>query len=443
MYVAFDDTDSVDSMCTTYLTTDLIRRTNLDVIGYPRLVRLNPNIVHKTRGNGAVAVRLGKGSGQRFRIGRVDGIDIYGYPDEAGTTYDSSILDQAGEIIKEFASMNEEKTNPGAVITETMLPEFLYLDALSKEVSKDSVKTVLDSVNAEYMEFKNGRGIIGASSALGWRERRKTYELLEYEYPRPKVIDRELQIESASMIDRQYPETFNNIDFRNRHSAIFPSNRTPVVYGVRAVSPDNFTIIEEEMNRKFGIGGKDFLIYKTNQGTDDHLIRSPEKIIETGSYILNGKMTTSPEPIQGGHYFAYMEWNSISVRLAAFEPTKEFREVFRQMRPGDIIEAMGSFSEGTLKVEKLRVISVSRYFRRTPPVCPKCGNRMKTHGHNDFRCRACHSRTSIPWYTEEMRELRPGNYEVPVSARRHLSMPFKLESYFAGTSRVETSGGSH
>ena len=70
LWIGVDDTDSLKGMCTTYLATELIRELTEehDLIGYPRLVRLNPNIPWKTRGNGAIAPAVGRGRGRPFRI---------------------------------------------------------------------------------------------------------------------------------------------------------------------------------------------------------------------------------------------------------------------------------------------------------------------------------------------------------------------------------------
>ena len=52
MFVAVDDTDSMKGNCTTFLATEIIREFgDLDLIGNPRLVRLNPATPWKTRGN--------------------------------------------------------------------------------------------------------------------------------------------------------------------------------------------------------------------------------------------------------------------------------------------------------------------------------------------------------------------------------------------------------
>ncbi|MDG6910341.1 MAG: DNA-binding protein, partial [Nitrososphaerota archaeon] len=58
--VGLDDTDSSRGYCTTYLAyriaVDL--QSDVRVLPFPRLVRLNPNIPFKTRGNAAVCLQI-------------------------------------------------------------------------------------------------------------------------------------------------------------------------------------------------------------------------------------------------------------------------------------------------------------------------------------------------------------------------------------------------
>src|SRR6185295_4144709 len=61
LHVAFDDTDSRAGRCTTHLAfkvTEHLKRAGEKLVDYPLLIRLNPNIPWKTRGNGAVCLRL-------------------------------------------------------------------------------------------------------------------------------------------------------------------------------------------------------------------------------------------------------------------------------------------------------------------------------------------------------------------------------------------------
>ncbi len=78
LYIGIDDTDSINGGCTTWLATEVIKElSEFDLIGCPRLVRLNPNVPWKTRGNAAVALTLGKGLGMKKLIGEFDGKQFF------------------------------------------------------------------------------------------------------------------------------------------------------------------------------------------------------------------------------------------------------------------------------------------------------------------------------------------------------------------------------
>ncbi|GBL41228.1 tRNA(Ile2) 2-agmatinylcytidine synthetase TiaS [Nitrosarchaeum sp.] len=59
--IGFDDTDSPKGMCTTFLAykiVDLLKKQETEFLDFPKLIRFNPNIPWKTRGNGAVSLRI-------------------------------------------------------------------------------------------------------------------------------------------------------------------------------------------------------------------------------------------------------------------------------------------------------------------------------------------------------------------------------------------------
>ena len=61
MHIGFDDTDSTRQGCTTYVAALLVaelEKLNAKFLDYPRLVRLNPNVPWKTRGNGALCLTI-------------------------------------------------------------------------------------------------------------------------------------------------------------------------------------------------------------------------------------------------------------------------------------------------------------------------------------------------------------------------------------------------
>ena len=80
IWIGFDDTDSITGGCTTYVARTIIEKIQgiYEIIGYPRLVRLNPNIPWKTRGNGALCIQLGKQGGKiKRKVGEINGTDVF------------------------------------------------------------------------------------------------------------------------------------------------------------------------------------------------------------------------------------------------------------------------------------------------------------------------------------------------------------------------------
>ncbi len=81
LHIGFDDTDSVNGRCTThlaYLLADiLIKKFKVNFIDFPLLIRLNPNIPLKTRGNGAVCLRIKGEKYERIREETIYFIENY------------------------------------------------------------------------------------------------------------------------------------------------------------------------------------------------------------------------------------------------------------------------------------------------------------------------------------------------------------------------------
>ncbi|MDY7081604.1 MAG: tRNA(Ile2) 2-agmatinylcytidine synthetase, partial [Halobacteria archaeon] len=111
------------------------------------------------------------------------------------------------------------------------------------------------------------------------------------------------------------------------------------------------------------------------------------------------------------------------LECAAFEPTKSFRDLVRDLRVGDRIEVCGGFKNGTLNVEKFEVRDLNTT-ELTNPVCDGCGRTMESAGTNQgYRCRDCGTTAPSKVETSIQRQLDEGWYEVPPSARRHIAKP--------------------
>src|SRR5512137_14628 len=127
MLVGIDDTDSLQGMCTTYLAALLVEK--LSVKGYARLIRLNPNIPYRTRGNGAIA------------------LTTEGSPEKTKKT----VL----EMVEKYARLEDENTNPGVVFIRGLNPERskllgeFYSRAASELVKIEDAEAVAAQVDAE------------------------------------------------------------------------------------------------------------------------------------------------------------------------------------------------------------------------------------------------------------------------------------------------------
>jgi tRNA(Ile2)-agmatinylcytidine synthase len=108
----------------------------------------------------------------------------------------------------------------------------------------------------------------------------------------------------------------------------------------------------------------------------------------------------------------------------AYEPTRGFRDVIRNLQAGDAVEACGSYKGGSLNLEKIRVRSLAADEERRPPPCGGCGRRMTSAGKGKgYKCRACGVKSRDPEVRLHPRSIACGWYEVPPSARRHLARP--------------------
>ena len=61
LHVGIDDTDSPKGMCTTFLCYEIVKfleKQEIQFMDFPYLIRFNPNIPWKTRGNGAVRLTI-------------------------------------------------------------------------------------------------------------------------------------------------------------------------------------------------------------------------------------------------------------------------------------------------------------------------------------------------------------------------------------------------
>ncbi|MFT4889106.1 MAG: tRNA(Ile2)-agmatinylcytidine synthase [Halobacteriales archaeon] len=415
--IGLDDTDSRDrGMCTTYAAARIAE--GIDAAGGRvldrLLIRLNPAVEHKTRGNAALAVHT----------------DL---PVDSGFEIAHDVIDGAAETA-------DRNTNPGLVVAPgesagvpSDVVEFARHAVRDHHVLADA-EALIDAHGYRHAAWKNGRGMIGALAAVGadaafgdW-----TYEYIAYR-PRerwgtPRRVDRDSAFAAA---DAAYPAAWDTVDRVEDQVVCVPHAPGPILYGVRGDDPAAVREVAD------GIESEPIetaALFRTNQGTDAHLIDADLADVDDGrSYRVDGTVVQAPETRRGGHVFLTVADDDRSLRCAAFEPTKRFRDRVRALREGDRLTVCGEVSEGTLKLEKFAVRDLVRT-ERVVPDCPECGRSMESAGRDQgYRCRDCGTEAPGTVERDVDRDLEAGWYEVPPCARRHIAKPLVRGGFDAPT----------
>jgi len=436
--VAVDDTDSRErGMCTTYVGARLAER--LDAAGgrvrRRLLVRLNPAVKHKTRGNAAVALH-------------VSDIDA------------EAAFDLAAAAVREFAAADDPRTSPGVVVADidapdTPLPTGAQVPedvaafarrALRHRLSLEEAVALADAHGFTHAAFGTGgetdaeavagRGRIGALAAVGapaafddWTVERISYRQLD-RCGTPRDIDVESVFAAA---DRGYPTVWDTVDRGTGKAVCVPNAPGPILHGIRGDDADACREVAAAIGSEPVERAATFL---TNQGTDAHFAPGSIGDLRDGAgYRVAGVVASEPETRRGGHVHldvaSPVDSPSSRLRCVAFKPTGRFRDRVRELRPGDRVTVCGEHEsrpnedgpEATLKLEKFAARDLVET-EPAVPTCPDCGRSMSSAGRGQgYRCRDCG--TDAPGKTEVPieRDLAAGWYEVPPSARRHVAKP--------------------
>ncbi len=437
MWIGIDDTDSTQGGCTTYLAAEalfLLTQT-YDLIGYPRLVRLNPTVPWKTRGNAALCFQLGHGNQETMLIGAMRHQDIK-CCSQLIADLSSEEKDHAfgilSDLVSQTAQISDSNTNPGLIMTPFQPPNTIYKKSVQEISSLEHINDFLSRPQTKTFTLNNGRGLIGATSACAWIPDDYTYEYICYRKADYMGTQRTINDDTVKELDKLYPSTFDNYDFKNKHNRIAPNTPCPILYGIRGEDPHDLIKAADHVESESPLG---WIIYQSNQATDDQFIRTTIKDITANrSVITLGKINSTPKTAQGGHVFVSLKDDTGTIDCAAYEPTKEFRTIIRALREGDIVEVYGAFREepSCINLEKIHVLHLEDVFEKTEnPVCSSCGKHMKSKGKNQgFYCINCGTKSNDADYKKQPRLISPGFYEVPVCARRHLSKPLKRHTHY-------------
>ena len=429
MFIAVDDTDSRDGLCTTFVLTEIVRSLNdngIDIIGDPRLIRLNPAVPWKTRGNASLVLQAGIGSGERRKIGEINGKDVLCFSEMKADVNEDELMEK---LIPTVVGNRASDSDTGLIVSKKRPSPELYWKGVRKILEQKDIEKELRSVGAKTFTQGCGRGLIGAACGLSWIPKDSTFELIAYRERKNWGTERTVDPETIRLVDVTFESTFNSWEERFRKVTMVPSTPCPVLYGLRGDDHDDLLkavdlIVSEKKDR--------WLIFLTNQGTDDHIITDAAELNPDSSYRIEGIVKGSARHLKGGHTFLDLETEYGTMTCGLYEPSKEFRMVFDHLIDGDMITVVGELRNEprTLNVEKILVNELKQLNRKVSnPQCPKCGKKMKSIGKDQgYRCKECRTRSKESIKEEGTRWIVPGWYEPPAAARRHLSKPLKRDN---------------
>jgi len=413
LHIGFDDTDSRKGMCTTFLAfkiVEYLKKERVKFLDYPYLIRFNPNIPWKTRGNGAVALKIETKKPQLIKRNIIKYIKKY-----------SAIKDGA---------------NPGLVFYEHKdIPENFSKfgkTALYRLVSRFETKKFVQDNGLETYHLGNGQGLIGAIGAIGYKFRDHTFELITYRDKANLGKKREIFKDSVEKMQQlTFPNTFNSFDKSKDRILIAPHGPDPVFFGVRGEDPNivikGATLVKSK-EKFFG-----YMIFRSNQGTSDHLQYELDfnnlKPFSSG-YIV-GEVAEKPHTILGGHVFFSISKYGIEVNCAVYKPTK-LTTIAERLMKGDLVKIGGGIRKSSknhnrvLNVEFLEVLDLKKQIIMMNPLCINCKKRMKSKGKNQgFQCLKCGNSNLTKVEKEIPRQIQKQFYLPTVSAHRHLTRPMQ------------------
>lgn len=418
LHVVIDDTDSPRMGCTTYVTALLVEKLHelgVSFIDYPNLVRLNPNVPWKTRGNGALCLRF-----------------------QCNENLIEEIKAMVVDIVEKNSDMDYAGTEPGIVFFwGSQIPK--ELTAFAKQTIQGIVKIqdtlkLIRAFKAEAVGFKSGRGIIGALASVGETlEEDHTYELIAYRTPENRGTPRRLEVASVrKMNEKTAPLTFNNIDPETGRVLITPHGPDPILYGIRGETPAVVKKAHKMIHSLEPI--ERWTIFRTNHGTDAHLrrINSVSDVLPYHPIAVRGTVTRAPKIIPRRHVIFSIEDKTGQIDCAAYEPTGDLRKAAKQLIIGDYLETSGGVRPPaskrlvTVNLEKFQILRLAPKIVLHNPLCPQCGKRMKSMGTNKgFRCEKCGflGRKLEKVKVKVNRDLKQRLYVTSPRSQRHLTKP--------------------
>lgn len=417
IHLGMDDIDSPAGGCTTHFAALLVEQ--ISALGatwmdYPNLIRLNPNIPFRTRGNGAVALRFALDKANLMQIKPI-----------------------VKEMVEDYVDLGYPNTNPGVVLVEgepsKAIREFSGR-ALWRTIPIEVGKRIVHEERLEHISYGNERGLVGALAAAGnLLSGDYTYEYIAYRELGSSNQPRGVSDESVILMDDAMGEkTFSNVDRQSGFGLIAPHGPDPVLFGIRGERPAY--VKEAASYIKSNQKVERWMVFRSNQGTGAHLLNCVY-VSDLRPYmaaVVHGVVDTAPKMIEGGHVIFGVADCSGRIDCAAYEPTGDFRGVIAKLIKGDEVLIHCGLRPAakthglTINVEGIEVLKPAEGLTEANPICPRCSKRMKSAGkEKGYKCFSCGFRdpNAKKTRTPIAREIEEGLYLPPPRAQRHLTKP--------------------
>ena len=381
LHIGIDDTDSPKGMCTTFLCYEIVKfleKQEIQFMDFPYLIRFNPNIPWKTRGNGAVRLTI-------------------------RTKYPKKIKNKIIQFVENYSD-TKNGANPGLVFFQNKeipvtFQKFSKL-ALWKLIGRNEAKQFVSENNIESFYLGNGQGLVGAISAVGYEFSDHTFELLSYRKKSQFGKKRHIDLNSIKEMQSIIPETFSSYDNDNKRVLITPHGPDPVFYGIRGETAKSVVKASTIVNVDEKLDG--YMVFKSNQGTGDHL-KNELQVNDLKPYtsgFLVGNICNKPVIQKGGHVLFSIQVDGRKIRCAVYKPTK-ITQVASALIVGDKIKIGGGVRKASknygrvINVEFLDVLQLAKHNVSVNTTCRKCNKRMKSKGRKQgFQCVKCGNKSA-------------------------------------------------
>ena len=449
--VGLDSTDSRESGgCTTYSAVRLMRKitrlveTELQFTirwKLPILVRLNPNVPWKTRGNGAIAIHME--------------IVVTNEDESRSDQHRSRLVATIRRTVQTFFARDRSimsESRPGWVLahTEDVNSEPFFTNtyelALHTIVPWETLIPELDNSRA-VVQYYGQNALVGAVAALGAVPKEYwSFELLTYRKSNDisRIVDENL---ICKLDEEYYPRLFNNCeqDGRSSRCIAVPKGPDAVVFGLRGYDPE---LMLSLVSRLRSSSVESYSLFVSNQHTGEHWDVAQKALIPY--HVVRSKATVSGTPtiLKGGHVLlpVLLAEQGIETELIAFKRSGAVVSLLRKLLKGDQIEFVGGVfpdpgdqSRLTIELEGLRAISLVPKQRRRYRECPNCNGLLTSAGRGKgVKCRKCSFKSDEPLFEIEVQpRLLPLSWQLPTGDNiRHLgpiavAVPYPTRIEFA------------